>query len=101
MNRHVSGICCLIVVCGFGRLEAQGAEQSKTIRLRAVADVWVSDANDKERNTNSGKHSRLKLKTIQEMSLVDSSAASTLRVGADGTWSWVSTETKTGKLDAK
>jgi hypothetical protein len=41
------------------------------------------------------------LVTIQEMSLVDSSSASTLRVGADGTWSWASAETKTGKLDAK
>lgn len=41
------------------------------------------------------------LVTIQEMSLVDSSSASTLRVGADGTWSWTSAETKTGKLDAK
>lgn len=40
------------------------------------------------------------LVTIQDMSLVDSSPASTLRVGADGTWSWVSAETKTGKLDA-
>lgn len=41
------------------------------------------------------------LVTVQEMSLVDSSPASTLRVGADGTWSWASAETKTGKLDAK
>lgn len=41
------------------------------------------------------------LVTIQTMSLVDPPAVSTLRVGADGAWSWVSAETKTGTLDAK
>jgi len=40
------------------------------VRLPAVADVWLSDANPKERDTNSGKYPRLKLKNIQEMALV-------------------------------
>ena len=40
------------------------------VRLKATADVWLSDATEKERSTSSGKHSRLKLKTIQEMAAI-------------------------------
>lgn len=40
------------------------------------------------------------LVTVQEMSLVDPPSVSTLRLGADGAWSWVGAETKSGKLDA-
>lgn len=40
------------------------------------------------------------LVTIQDMSLQGPPSVSTLRVGADGAWSWTTTETKTGKLDA-
>ena len=48
----------------------QGAALGETVRLKATADIWVSDAVAKERNTSSGKCSRLKLKTIQEMSAI-------------------------------
>ena len=41
------------------------------------------------------------LVTLQQMSLRGPPAPSTIRVGADGAWSWTSAEgTKTGKLDA-
>jgi hypothetical protein len=48
---------------------AAGA-RAETVRLPATADIWVSDANDQERNTSSGKCPRLKLKSIQEMAAV-------------------------------
>ncbi len=44
--------------------------QAETVRLKATADVWLSDAVAKERNTNSGEHPRLKLKTVQEMAAI-------------------------------
>jgi len=42
----------------------------ETVRLKATADVWLSDANEQERNSSAGKHSRFKIKTIQEMAAV-------------------------------
>ena len=36
----------------------------EAVRLKATADVWLSDAIPQERNTSSGKCSRLKLKTM-------------------------------------
>ena len=40
---------------------------AESVKLKAIADVWLSDANDSERNSSSGKNARIKLKTIQEM----------------------------------
>lgn len=42
----------------------------ETVRLKATADIWLSDANDSERNSSAGKHPRFKLKSIQEMAAV-------------------------------
>jgi len=38
--------------------------------LRATGDIWLSDANQAERNSSSGKAERFKLKSIQEMAVV-------------------------------
>jgi len=43
---------------------------AETVRLKATADIWLSDSNEQERNSSSGKHPRLKLKSIQEMAAV-------------------------------
>ncbi len=43
---------------------------AETIKLRATADVWLSDANEQERNSSSGKVDRFKLKSIQEMAAI-------------------------------
>ena len=43
---------------------------AETVRLKATADIWLSDANDQERDSSAGKHPRLKLKTIQEMAAI-------------------------------
>lgn len=43
---------------------------AETVRLRATADIWLSDANAQERKSSGGKHSRLKIKTIQEMGAI-------------------------------
>ncbi|HOX05089.1 MAG TPA: hypothetical protein PK280_01705 [Planctomycetota bacterium] len=53
------------------------AAGGETVRLPATADVWLSDANAQERDTSSGRHSRLKLKSIQEMAIIrfDATAA--------------------------
>ncbi|MGD2175014.1 MAG: hypothetical protein PVJ27_06390, partial [Candidatus Brocadiaceae bacterium] len=48
---------------------------AEVVRLKATADVWLSDATENERGTSSGKHARLKLKTIQEMSAIRFDAA--------------------------
>ncbi len=42
----------------------------ETVRLKATADVWLSDAVAQERNSSSGKCPRFKLKTIQEMAAI-------------------------------
>ncbi len=54
---------------------AISAASAENVRLNATADIWLSDANEQERNTSSGKHSRLKLKTIQEMAAIRFDAA--------------------------
>ncbi|MBN1808310.1 MAG: hypothetical protein JW909_04525 [Planctomycetes bacterium] len=44
--------------------------KTEKVRLRAVADIWLSDANNQERNSSSGKNSRMKIKSIQEMAAI-------------------------------
>jgi hypothetical protein len=46
------------------------AVASDTIQLKATADIWLSDANPRERHSSAGKYSRFKLKTIQEMAAI-------------------------------
>ncbi|MHC4716437.1 MAG: hypothetical protein ACYS5V_05660 [Planctomycetota bacterium] len=47
-----------------------GMAMAETVRLRATADVWLSDANNEERNSSSGLAGRLKIKSIQEMAAI-------------------------------
>ncbi len=49
-------------------LPALGA--AETVRLKATADIWLSDANPQERSSSAGKANRFKLKTIQEMGAI-------------------------------
>ena len=42
---------------------------AETVRLRATADIWLSDCGD-ERNTSAGKCPQFKLKSIQEMAAI-------------------------------
>ena len=51
------------------------ASFAETVRLKATADIWLSDALESERNTSAGKHSRFKIKTIQEMAAIRFDAA--------------------------
>ena len=46
------------------------APKGETVRLKATADVWLSDAIESERNSSAGKASRFKIKTIQEMAAI-------------------------------
>ncbi len=41
-----------------------------TIRLNSTADIWLSDATSKERDSSAGKNSCIKLKSVQEMGAV-------------------------------
>ncbi len=68
---------CALFVAVCGGLVPAGIRGDERARLPATADVWLSDAVPQERNTNSGKCSRLKLKSIQELALIrfDASAA--------------------------
>ncbi|MFQ5808540.1 MAG: GDSL-type esterase/lipase family protein, partial [Armatimonadota bacterium] len=58
-----------LMMCG------QSACVAEVVRLKATADVWLSDATENERGASSGKHARLKLKTIQEMAAIRFDAA--------------------------
>lgn len=57
----------VVFACLLALATASGAE---VVRLNATADIWLSDANEQERNTSAGKHDRIKLKTIQEMAAI-------------------------------
>ncbi|HUW82955.1 MAG TPA: hypothetical protein VMZ31_09170 [Phycisphaerae bacterium] len=43
---------------------------AEVVRLKATADVWLSDATAQERNSSAGKADRFKLKSIQEMAAI-------------------------------
>ncbi|MFP4055761.1 MAG: hypothetical protein ACLF0G_02710 [Candidatus Brocadiia bacterium] len=49
---------------------AGAAVGGQTVRLEATADVWLSDANEQERNSSAGKCPVFKIKTIQEMAAI-------------------------------
>ena len=49
---------------------AAAAACGETVRLKATADIWLSDANAEERGSSSGKNMRFKIKTIQEMAAI-------------------------------
>jgi hypothetical protein len=40
---------------------------AETVRLKAIADIWLCDTDTAERNSSAGKADRVKLKSIQEM----------------------------------
>ena len=44
--------------------------QASMIKVPSTADIWLSDANAKERRSSSGKAKRFKLKSIQEMAAI-------------------------------
>ena len=71
MRRIVACSVALALALGCGAPRAA----AETVRLRATADIWLSDANDQERDTSAGKHPRLKLKSIQEMAAIRFDAA--------------------------
>ena len=48
---------------------------AEVVRLKATADVWLSDATAQERNSSAGKADRFKLKSIQEMAAIRFDAA--------------------------
>ena len=60
-------LLCLVLL---SIVTAQPLLAGEVVRLKATADVWLSDANDEERNSSSGKCSRFKIKTIQEMAAI-------------------------------
>src|SRR5579862_6873758 len=57
----------LLTVCGI--------VHSETVTLKATASIWLSDANDEERNSSAGKFGQFKIKSIQEMGAVRFDAA--------------------------
>jgi len=48
---------------------------AETVRLKATADVWLSDANNEERDSSAGMAEHFKIKSIQEMAAVRFDAA--------------------------
>jgi hypothetical protein len=51
------------------------AHAADMVRLKAMADTWLSDANAQERVSSCGKGGRFKLKSIQEMAAINFDAA--------------------------
>ncbi|NQT40341.1 MAG: hypothetical protein HQ581_22800, partial [Planctomycetes bacterium] len=78
--------CCLVTVLGLGACCGQTPDppDSRTVRLPATADIWLSDAMPQERTSSAGKHPRMKLKNIQEMGAIrfDATAAAGYQVRA-------------------
>lgn len=50
------------------------APAAETVRLKATADIWLSDCGD-ERDTSAGRHPQFKIKSIQEMAAIRFDAA--------------------------
>ncbi|HEX4794048.1 MAG TPA: hypothetical protein VH370_09665 [Humisphaera sp.] len=59
-----------IVVVLFGAIAIRGAFADDSLRLPVTRDVWLSGAG-READDNLGGSSRLKLKSIQELSIID------------------------------
>jgi len=51
-------------------VEAVSAQVGNVVKLPATADIWLSDANEDERNVSLGNRRRFKLKSIQEMAAI-------------------------------
>ena len=47
-----------------------GVCHASIVKMPSTADIWLSDANAKERQSSSGKARRFKLKSIQEMAAI-------------------------------
>lgn len=67
MRRVSLGIAALGLACA-------GLCAAEPVRLKATADIWLSDCGD-ERNTSAGKATQFKLKSIQEMAAIRFDAA--------------------------
>jgi len=63
------------LVLGLVLAVASVAARGDTVRLKATADIWLSDANEQERDSSAGQCPRLKLKSIQEMAAIRFDAA--------------------------
>ena len=64
-----------LLIIGLVVATALSAARGETVRLKATADIWLSDANEQERDSSAGKCSRFKLKSIQEMAAIRFDAA--------------------------
>lgn len=64
------GLLGLIVLACSASVRAQTTGHARPIRLDATRDTWVSEVG-READGNNGAASRLKLKSIQEMTLLD------------------------------
>ena len=51
-------------------VEVVSAQVGNVVKLPATADIWLSDANEDERNVSLGNRRRFKLKSIQEMAAI-------------------------------
>ena len=58
----------ILLLCGL--IAPAESPASETVRLPAIADIWLSDANEKERQTPLGTRNQFKLKSIQEMAAI-------------------------------
>ena len=67
MRLNHSYALALLAVCGLVRAE--------TVTLKSTASLWLSDANDEERNSSGGKCGQFKIKSIQEMGAIRFDAA--------------------------
>ena len=47
-----------------------GGAPAELVRVRATADLWLSDGNPRQRNSNAGKSPQLKLRNIRDLALI-------------------------------
>jgi len=63
-TRTVAGVCLALGVFAHATFAAE------TVRLKATADIWLSDATPEERTSSAGKLPQFKIKSIQEMAAI-------------------------------
>ena len=64
-----------LLAIGLVLAAALSAARGETVRLKATADIWLSAANEQERDSSAGRCPRFKLKSIQEMAAIRFDAA--------------------------
>ena len=66
-------VCWFLLAIGLAPCRAGGEQQTvpnEIARVRATANVWLSDSGPRQRRSSAGKATKLKLKNLQDLALI-------------------------------